>query len=265
VKVKCFACAALIEAEAVDALIDAFVAHGQDSHAWKHPEQAIRNYARNCGEAGERISQETERLPEIPAVTVEPVSEGRVGDWLQFFDRDAFAGNADWAACYCLEPHVPATPELPERAWRDNRAAVAARLRCGATSGYLAYAGARTVGWVNASFRSEYGLFQLVDAQGPKPASVIGVSCFVVAPAFRRHGVASALLDRVIADAAGRGAAWIEGYPHHQPKADDANHFRGARSMYEARGFQPIEQRENYTVMRRSALVHDSAPSSRAP
>jgi hypothetical protein len=43
----------------------------------------------------------------------------------------------------------------------------------------------------------------------------------------------------------------IEGYPHNEPKANDAGHFRGPRSMYEARGFQPIELRENYTVMRR--------------
>jgi GNAT superfamily N-acetyltransferase len=80
---------------------------------------------------------------------------------------------------------------------------------------------------------------------------VIGVSCFLVAPPFRRHRVASALLDRVIADASARGAAWIEGYPHNEPKADDAGHFRGARSMYDARGFRQVEVREHDTVMRR--------------
>jgi GNAT superfamily N-acetyltransferase len=80
---------------------------------------------------------------------------------------------------------------------------------------------------------------------------VIGVSCFVIAPPFRRHGVASALLNRVIADASARGASWIEGYPHNEPKANDAGHFRGPRSMYEARGFQPIDVRGDYTVMRR--------------
>jgi hypothetical protein len=34
------------------------------------------------------------------------------------------------------------------------------------------------------------------------------------------------LLDRVIADAADRGAQWIEGYPHNVPDGD-AGHFRG--------------------------------------
>ena len=42
-KVKCFGCDALIEADDSDA----FVVHGQESHTWSYPEEAIRNYARN--------------------------------------------------------------------------------------------------------------------------------------------------------------------------------------------------------------------------
>jgi GNAT superfamily N-acetyltransferase len=189
-------------------------------------------------------------LPELGGVTVHPVSEERVDDWLQWFDHEAFAGNPSSASCYCLEPHLPATPELPERAWRDTRATMAGRLRGGTTYGYLAYVDGRPVGWVNASFRSDYGLYRLVDPEGPVPSSVIGVSCFVVAPPFRRHGVASKLLDHVIADASARGASWIEGYPRNKPEEGDAGHFRGPRSMYEARGFTPIEVRERDTVMR---------------
>ena len=251
-KVKCFACAALLEADDVEAVVHAFVTHGQEKHAWSYPEEAVQNYARNYAEATERLAADTERLADIDDVTVHPVTEVRVDDWLRLFDRDAFADNPDWASCYCLEPHVPATPELPERPWRDTRATMARRLRAGATVGYLAYVGGRAVGWVNASLRAEYGLYRQIDPSGPAPRSVIGISCFVIAPPYRRHGVASALLDRVIADAGARGTSWIEGYPHNEPKANDAGHFRGPRSMYEARGFEAIEVHEHYTVMRRS-------------
>jgi len=51
VKVKCFGCDALIEAANADAVVGAFVAHGQESHTWTYPEEAIRNYARNYAEA----------------------------------------------------------------------------------------------------------------------------------------------------------------------------------------------------------------------
>jgi GNAT superfamily N-acetyltransferase len=76
----------------------------------------------------------------------------------------------------------------------------------------------------------------------------------VIAPPFRRHGIAAALLDRVIADASARGASWIEGYPHNAPEAGDAGHFRGPRSMYDARGFVPIAVREHDTVVRRPVI-----------
>ena len=252
-KVKCFECEALIEADDADAVADAFVAHGQQSHTWSYPEEAIRNYARNYVEATTRLTGGTERLPEIGGVTIHPVTRDRIDDWLKFFDHDAFAGNPDWASCYCLEPHLPATPEQPERAWRETRATVAERLRDNATFGYLAYVGGRPAGWVNASRRSDYGLYRHIDADGPEPSSVIGISCFVIAPPFRRHGIASALLDRAIADASARSAAWIEGYPLNKPEESDARHFRGPRSIYDARGFEPIEVRERDTVMRLSA------------
>jgi len=253
VRVKCFACESVIEAESVDGIVDAFVAHGQESHMWPYPEKAVRNYARNYAEATERLSGAVERLSEIGQVTVHPVTEERVEDWLRFFDSDGFADNPDWASCYCLEPHVPANAEEPERAWRDVREAMVRRIRRGATYGYLAYVKGQAVGWVNASSRAEYGLYLGVDAVGPEPASVVGISCFVIAPPFRRHGVASALLDRVIADARVRGATWIEAYPHNSPEKGDAGQFRGPRSMYIARGFEPVAVKEKFTVMRRRA------------
>jgi GNAT superfamily N-acetyltransferase len=253
----------LIEANDSDAVVDAFVVHGRDSHTWSYPEESIRNYARNYAEATERLTGGTERLSEIADIAIHPMTRDRIDDWLRFFDHDAFAGNPDWASCYCLEPHLPATPEQPERPWRERRATVADRLRCGATFGYVAYVAGRPAGWVNASLRSDYGLYRDVDPDGPEPTSVIGVSCFVIAPPFRRHGIASALLDRVIADAAARGAAAIEGYPRHQPERSDAGHFRGPRSMYDARGFEPIKVRERDTVVRLSVIPARLPPHGR--
>jgi GNAT superfamily N-acetyltransferase len=250
-KVKCFGCDAVIESEGVETVADSFVAHARESHTWGYPEETIRTYARNYAEATERLAGSTERLSEIGDVTVHPVTGERIDDWLRFFDHDAFAGNPGWASCYCLEPHVSPTSEEPERPWRERRAAMVTRFREGTTFGYLAYVDGRPAGWVNASLRSEYGLYRGVDPDGPRPQSVIGVSCFVVAPPFRRHGIASALLDRVIADAPARGASWIEGYPRNEPEESDGAHFRGPRSIYEARGFTPIEVRERDTVVRR--------------
>lgn len=252
---ECFACHVRIEGGDAETIADRFVAHAGESHDWPYPEEAIRNHARNYVEARERLTGGTERLAEIGEVTIHPVSEDRIDDWLGFFDHDAFAGNPDWASCYCLEPHTPPTDESPERPWRRVRADMVERLRSGGTYGYLAYVDGTAAGWVNASPRSEYGLFQKVDPEGPDPASVIGVSCFIIAPPYRNHGIAAALLDRVIADATERGARWVEAYPHTVPKEGDPAHFRGPRDLYDARGFAPVEQRAHDTVMRRPATT----------
>lgn len=252
---ECFAGDLTIEDDDAEVIADRFVAHARESHDWPYPEEALRNYARNFAEATVRLTGATERLAEIGEIAVHAVSEDRVDDWLKFFDHDAFAGNPDWASCYCMEPHVPATDENPERPWREVRAAMVERLRTGSTYGYLAYVDGRVAGWVNASPRSQYGLYRLVDPDGPDPATVIGVSCFLIAPPYRRHGVAGVLLDRVIAEAAERGAEWIEGYPHLAPDEGDAGHFRGPRQLYDSRAFEPIEQREHDTVMRRAVVV----------
>ena len=249
-KVKCFDCDEVMEAESLDALADIFVTHGHKNHSWEYPERAIRNYARNYAEAVERLTGDTVRKEEIGEITISPVTEDSIDDWLQFFDHDAFAGNPDWASCYCLEPHIPATAENPERAWRESRSIMVKRILKGETYGYLAYVDNNPAGWVNASLRIDYVLFQHVDSDGPEPSSVIGISCFIVAPPYRRHGVASALLDRVIEDAPTRGASWIEGYPRNQPESTDAAHFRGSQSMYTKRGFRPVVVRNRDTVMR---------------
>jgi GNAT superfamily N-acetyltransferase len=249
-QVKCFACDARIEAPDLAAIADAFVAHGRDVHDWSFPERAVRNYACNYAEAALRISDDVARRDVIGHVTIHPVTTANLADWQRFFDHDAFAGNPDWASCFCLEPHEPAPSDEPERAWRTTRATMLDRIERGATFGYLAYVDGRPAGWVNASLRSEYALFRDVDPGGPEPDTVVGISCFVVAPPYRRHGVASALLDRVIADAPARGATWVEGYPHLSPEANDAGHFRGPHGMYEARDFEQVVVGERDSVWR---------------
>lgn len=250
----CFAGDARIEGNSAEQIEDRFVAHATEIHDWSYPEQALRNYARNFVDATVRLTGPTARLDEIGEVAIHPVSEERIDDWINFFDHDAFADNPDWASCYCLVPHVPPTEDDPERPWREVRAAMIKRLRAGGTFGYLAYVDGKVAGWVNASLRSEYGLFRLVDPEGPDPASVVGVSCFVVAPPYRRHGIAARLLERVVVDAAERGADWIEAYPRNDAEGGDPENFRGPRRLFERLGFEPVLDRDRDTVMRRGVV-----------
>jgi GNAT superfamily N-acetyltransferase len=247
-------CGADVVADDLDALGDAFLFHVRGDHPdWPYPDTAVRNYAA----ATQRLTGGSERLHEIGEVTVEPVTEERLDDWARFFDHDGFVGAPEWAACYCTEPHVvdPMAKEETDvdmDTWEQNRARMLGLLRAGRSQGYLAYVDGRPAGWVNASKRSEYALYREGPGADLDDGDVIGLSCFVIAPPYRRHGLSGVLLDRVIADAPARGVSWIEAYPFREdrPGGPEKN-FRGARSIYEERGFEPVDERDRHVVMRR--------------
>jgi GNAT superfamily N-acetyltransferase len=246
--VECFEKDARFEGESSDILVEELLAHVRADHDVPYPDDEIRLWGRNFAEASAREDGPVERLPSIGPVEVHPVSEDRIDDWARLFDRDAFPDNPDWGSCYCLHPH---SGDVPERPWRDIRADMLERLRAGATLGYLAYVDGRAVGWVNASRRSTYAKYADVDPSGPAAASVLGVSCFVIAPPYRRHGVSSALLERVVADGAARDARFVEGYPRKTAEDDDSAMFCGPRSLFDAHGFTVAEERDRYSVVRR--------------
>jgi len=242
-------CGATIEGDDLQTLGDTFIAHVRAEHTdWPYPDMAVRNFA----EATQRLTGSNERLEFIGEVAVEPVTAERIDDWLQLFDHDGFAGNPEWAACYCLEPHEssPDQTEMAEAHWSQRRSQMVERLSHGGTHGYLAYVAGRPAGWVNASKRSDYALYRLGAGAEPADADVVGISCFVIAPPYRRHGLADTLLRRVVADAPGRGVAYVEAYPPTEAREGDAPNFRGPKPMYEAHGFEPLEQRGRNTVMR---------------
>lgn len=247
----CFECGDEIAGDDLDSLGDAFVHHARYKHEWPYSDQGIRNFAH----ATQRLTGSAERLEQIGDITVHEVTEDRIDDWLEFFDHHAFVGTPEWAACYCLEPHVRDPDPLSEAEdpdWRTNRAAMITRLREGETFGYLAYVDGHPAGWVNASTRDKYSYYRTIDTDGPRPDQVIGISCFVVSPPYRRHGVAEALLDRVMADAGERGAEWVEAYPFNELPDEDSKNFRGPRAMFDSRRFEPVEIRNRDTVVRRS-------------
>lgn len=253
VKLTCDFCQEVVSGADLQEMGTAFIDHCRRVHPdFPYPDQAIRNYA----EATQRLAPVRPRLDEIGEVTVHPVTSERIDDWLDFFDREAFAGKPEWAACFCTEPHMaqPGDPGSDDvRSWRENRALMVEMLTDGKAYGYLAYVDGEPAGWVNASLRKDYAMYREGPDADTADGDTVGVSCFVVAPAYRRHGVAAALLDRVIADARDRGARWIEGYPFNEPDGSDASGFRGPRSLYDENGFEPVADRGRHTVVRRPA------------
>jgi len=245
----CEECGATVAGADLPALGDAAIDHYRSEHPdLPYPDDGIRNYA----EATQRLTGPKERLDTIGTVEIRRVTGAEIDDWCAFFDHDVFADNPAWAACYCAEPHVldPAVGDVP-RTWQDNRAFMVDLLRSGRCVGYLAYVDGRPAAWVNASLRSEYSLYRDGPGADPPDDDVVGISCFAVAPPYRRHGLATALLERVLAEADGREVRFVEAYPPTEPREGDPDNFRGPRSLYDERGFEPEGEKRQNTVMRR--------------
>jgi GNAT superfamily N-acetyltransferase len=84
----------------------------------------------------------------------------------------------------------------------------------------------------------------------PQDAAII--VCFVIAPAWRRHGVATALLDAALVDLAARGVAIVDAFPFKSgDSVSPADHYHGPASLFASRGFELIGGNDDVAVMRR--------------
>ena len=254
----CEQCDATVSAVDMDGFVAAITAHGRSEHEWPFSDMAIRNYA----EATQRATGSTQRLESIGAVEVHRVTADRIDDWLTFFDRDAFADNLAWAGCYCTEPHVLGNEQFEgtgDLHWSETRRLMEGWLRVGSAGGYLAYVDGRAGGWVNATLRRDYSRWRLGADASPPDADVLAIACFVIAPPYRRHGLASRLLEGVVAEAPHRGARVVEAYPRPDAAPDaqsglssESMNYHGPYELFARHGFEPAGSREDgrFTVVR---------------
>ncbi|CAG1007614.1 hypothetical protein BURK1_03422 [Burkholderiales bacterium] len=205
----------------------------------------------------------------IPPIDVVRLSPGTRDDYLAFFDHErgaAFSDNPEWARCYCQFYRVPLALDWKAFTADQNRVAVDAAIGCGEAEGYLARAGGSVVGWLNAQPRHKLPhCFERMGIE-PEPVDVppheaAVIVCVLVAPAWRRRGVAAALLDGALADLAARGITIIDAFPFRAgDSTDPTDHYHGPAVLFASRGFETIAEHPDLTVMRRRLAHSEAAP-----
>ncbi len=193
-------------------------------------------------------------------IIIRPLEPSLLDDYLYFFDNVAFADHQEWSWCYCTYFHLGEQDEKRIEAecgeqWsRDVMRNIAVDLiRDHKLRGYLAYADGQVVGWCNAADKKNYKkLCENRDIwDDGEDLPVMAITCFIVAPGFRRKGVAAALLNRVMEDAASGGYKALEAYPA-TGELDCYLHFHGYPSMYANSGFVPHKELNGYSVYRKT-------------
>lgn len=176
---------------------------------------------------------------------IEPLTAERFGDLEQVF---AARGCSVARNCWCMYYRVSGATKPPPgmTLGQARRAGFKALVDAGVPTGILAYRDGQPVGWLSFGPREDYA--KLARSPVMKPVDeqpVWSIVCFVVPSAFRGQGVAHALLRGAIAFARERGIKLLEGYPVDKPaRTDDANMWFGAKSMFDAAGFEEVARRK---------------------
>lgn len=199
-------------------------------------------------------------MQDSATVTVDRLSPATREAYLAFFDHErgpAFADNPGWARCYCQFYRTAPAIDWKTLNGDQNRLAAGAAISCGEAEGYLARAGAETVGWLHAAPRHKLPhALERIGVEPPPidvpPHDAALIVCFVIAPAWRRRGVAGALLDGALADLAARGIAIVDAFPF---KAGDsvspADHYHGPAALFASRGFTTVTETADLAVVRK--------------
>jgi len=179
-------------------------------------------------------------------LTVRPVTPGRWPDLEAVFAaRGCSIARGCWCMAYRRSGAQKPLPAGMSRA-RANRASLKALVDAGTPPGLIAYRGRIPVGWVSLGPRGDFAKLERSPVMKPvDDRPTWSIICFVVPAAYRRQGVAHALLQGAIAYARRRGATLIEAYPVDRkgPSRDDAMWF-GAKSMYDRAGFREVARRK---------------------
>jgi len=180
------------------------------------------------------------------SLTIRPLTPSRWKDVEAIFNaKGCSVARGCWCMFYRRSGEGAPLTNGVTRAQR-NRAELKALADSGTPPGLIGYRGKTPVGWVSLGPREDFAKLKrspVMKAVDAKP--VWSIVCFVVPQAHRGQGVARALLDGAIAYAKKRGATLVEAYPVDRPgrRRDDSMWF-GAKSMYDAAGFDEVARRK---------------------
>ena len=197
-------------------------------------------------------------------LNIHPLTPSRWSDLELLF---AAKGCSFARSCWCMDyrigrsPHTPdgiSTADFKRERLRELTAQVL-------PPGLIAYHEDEPVGWITVGPREDFGALARSRVMGPVDTTPVwSVVCFVVPSAWRRRGVAGALLRGAVEHAAHHGARWLEAYPIDKPGPSADNWlWHGTKAMFDQAGFEEVLRRKpERPIMRRRLRPLTGNPSA---
>ena len=199
-------------------------------------------------------------------IIIKPLTEELAADYFDFLDNRAFTDNSPWGGCYCTGWQMTKEQEKTELldkmeegfSYGDEnfvrvlREIVIRQITSKALQGYLAYVDGVSIGWCNVNSKANFPLesangFRLYAPAEKKEKAVV---CFEISPEYRGKGVATALLNRAVADAKAEGYVAVEGFPQIHTERFEWD-YTGPVSLFEKAGFTAITKQDGSIIMRK--------------
>jgi GNAT superfamily N-acetyltransferase len=169
---------------------------------------------------------------ELEPIVIARLDQDRLRD---FYRVHSAENEADW--CMCSAWWVPTWDGWGDRTATENRSVREALFQRGEFDGYLGYLDGKPVGWCQAGPRDR--LEKLCRQLGLAPdAAAWAITCFLIVPAHRHAGVASAMLHGVLEDLQRRGVRRVEAFPKRGEGLDAGDLWNGPEAMFLQAGFR---------------------------
>jgi ribosomal protein S18 acetylase RimI-like enzyme len=152
-----------------------------------------------------------------------------------FFRLHNDANGCGW--CLCVAWWTPTWDGWGDRTAEENRRLRESLLDRGEYDGYLLYVDETPAGWCQVGARDRLDKLARQFDLAPDPATW-AITCFQIAPTYRRQGLATFLLAEVLRDLRQRGVRRVEAFPKRGDWLEVEDLWNGPESMFRAAGFR---------------------------
>ena len=173
-------------------------------------------------------------------LTFHPLTPDRWDDFERLFGKNGACGG-----CWCMFWRL-SRREFESQKGEGNHLAMRQIINSGETPGLLAYDKDNPVGWCAVAPRERYSALARSRVLKPideKPCW--SVSCFFINKAYRKKGVATALLSAAVKYVRSKGGKILEGYPLEPKEGNIPPSFAwtGIPKAFERAGFHEVARR----------------------
>lgn len=184
-------------------------------------------------------------------ITIKPLGPGILDDYLYFFDTIAFVDNREWEGCYCVFYHHDKNVEdWIARSKKENRDMAITLVDQGVLKGFLVYDNEDPIAWCNVNDKDLFSFDKnLNNVYGDNDDTVISIVCFLVSHKYRRRGISTMLLKRIIDHYRLSGKKYLEAYPFKHAVRDSEN-YHGPLDLYLKNGFSIDKEYDEYFIVR---------------